>query len=102
MRSLFACLLLLSVPALRASAEDAAPISLHSSKAKVTGTMLRYEPEPHKNTLGYWTKVEDTALPGAQDVRVGVDRGKVLVDRDLAEPDDPDAQRRAHRPSAAR
>ncbi len=36
-------------------------IELHSRSAKVSGVMLRYEPLPHKNTLGYWTRAEDTA-----------------------------------------
>lgn len=36
-------------------------IVLPASKADVTGTMLRYEPLPHKNTLGYWVRPEDTA-----------------------------------------
>ncbi len=34
-------------------------ILLHSRAADIYGAMLRYEPEPHKNTLGYWTKKED-------------------------------------------
>ena len=29
--------------------------------ADVHGTMLRFEPLPHKNTLGFWTKKEDYA-----------------------------------------
>jgi arylsulfatase A-like enzyme len=29
--------------------------------AEVHGTMLRFEPLPHKNTLGFWTKKEDYA-----------------------------------------
>lgn len=29
--------------------------------AEVHGTMLRYEPLPHKNTLGYWVRAEDWA-----------------------------------------
>ncbi len=36
-------------------------IELPASSAVVHGTMLRYEPEPNKNCLGYWTKVEDWA-----------------------------------------
>ncbi len=43
-----------------ARADDSA-ILLHGRDAKVLGTMLRYEPEPHKQTLGYWKKVEDSA-----------------------------------------
>ena len=36
-------------------------ILLHSREAEIHGTMLRYEPQPHKNTVGYWTKIEDWA-----------------------------------------
>lgn len=37
------------------------PVVLHSREANVHGTMLRYEPQPHKNTLGYWVNAEDYA-----------------------------------------
>jgi arylsulfatase A-like enzyme len=36
-------------------------ILLHCNWAEVHGTMLRYEPLPHKNTLGYWVRAEDWA-----------------------------------------
>ncbi len=36
-------------------------ITLHARTASVTGTQLRFEPAPHKNTLGYWTNKADTA-----------------------------------------
>jgi arylsulfatase A len=36
-------------------------IRLHAKEAKVHGKKLRYEPEPHKNVLGYWTEVDDWA-----------------------------------------
>jgi hypothetical protein len=36
-------------------------IVLHSSKADVHGTQLRYEPEENKNTLGYWSEPSDWA-----------------------------------------
>jgi len=36
-------------------------ITLHARTASVTGTQLRFEPAPHKNTLGYWTNAADTA-----------------------------------------
>jgi arylsulfatase A len=39
----------------------ALPIELHSSRAKVHGKQLRYEPEPRKDTLGYWTDAADWA-----------------------------------------
>ncbi len=34
-------------------------IVLGSHDAVVVGKNLRYEPQPHKNTVGYWTRVED-------------------------------------------
>jgi hypothetical protein len=36
-------------------------IRLLASAAEVHGEKLRFEPEPHKNTLGYWTVPEDWA-----------------------------------------
>ncbi len=36
-------------------------IELHASDAEVIGTILRYEPNPKKNTLGFWTRKEDQA-----------------------------------------
>lgn len=36
-------------------------ITLAASTAEVFGIMLRYEPLPHKNTLGYWVRAEDWA-----------------------------------------
>jgi arylsulfatase A-like enzyme len=36
-------------------------VTLPAKNAKVQGTQLRYEPLPHKNTLGYWTDAADRA-----------------------------------------
>jgi arylsulfatase A-like enzyme len=36
-------------------------IRLPARHARVHGTQLRYEPLPHKDTLGYWTNAEDKA-----------------------------------------
>jgi arylsulfatase A-like enzyme len=36
-------------------------IRLHAKDARVHGENLRYEPQSHKNVLGYWTKPEDWA-----------------------------------------
>jgi arylsulfatase A-like enzyme len=51
-------------PAYRASpiapAADGTVV-LHARDALVHGEVLRYEPQPHKNTLGFWTRVEDWA-----------------------------------------
>ena len=37
-------------------------ITMHARTARVTGTQLRYEPLPHKETLGYWVDAGDTAI----------------------------------------
>lgn len=39
----------------------AAAIHLSPAVAKTHGKNLRYEPEPYKNVLGYWTEVDDWA-----------------------------------------
>lgn len=36
-------------------------LRLQARDAMVHGELLRYEPEPHKNVLGYWTRVDDWA-----------------------------------------
>lgn len=36
-------------------------IELHSRYAIVHGEMLRFEPQPHKNTVGYWVNEKDWA-----------------------------------------
>jgi arylsulfatase A len=36
-------------------------ITLPARTAEVHGTMLRYEPLPHKNTLGFWVNADDYA-----------------------------------------
>lgn len=46
----------------RPNPQDAAGnVTMHARTARVHGTQLRYEPLPHKTTLGYWTEVKDTA-----------------------------------------
>ena len=40
---------------------DDGSITLLGRTAFVTGVQLRFEPAPHKNTLGYWTNAADTA-----------------------------------------
>ena len=36
-------------------------VTLPAKSAVVHGVMLRYEPLPHKNTLGYWVRQDDWA-----------------------------------------
>lgn len=59
-------------------------ITMHARSADVHGIQLRYEPLPHKNTLGYWTSADDWAsfefemkTPGSFDIEllVGCGRG---------------------------
>lgn len=39
----------------------AGAVILHAKEAKVTGKKLRYEAEPHKDTLGFWVNKDDFA-----------------------------------------
>ena len=32
---------------------------LHARDVEIHGTTVRYEPQPHKNTVGYWSRAED-------------------------------------------
>src|SRR5438105_8483504 len=34
-------------------------ILLHARDVTIHGTTVRYEPQPNKNTIGYWTKKDD-------------------------------------------
>lgn len=38
---------------------DDGTVLLHAKEVTVHGSTVRYEPQPHKNTIGFWTKVED-------------------------------------------
>jgi arylsulfatase A len=40
---------------------DNGVVVLPARRAEVHGVMLRYEPLPHKNTLGYWVRADDWA-----------------------------------------
>jgi arylsulfatase A len=58
-------------------------ITLLAKWAEVTGVQLRYEPLPHKNTLGYWSMKDDFATwdftvttPGKFDVTISQGCGK--------------------------
>ena len=57
-------------------------IHMHARTARVHGIMLRYEPLPHKDTLGYWVRQDDWAsfefevkTPGKFDVEMLVGCG---------------------------
>ena len=56
---------------------DDGTVTLHARTATLHGVQLRYEPLPHKDTLGFWTRAEDYATfdfelakPGAFAVEV--------------------------------
>jgi hypothetical protein len=58
-------------------------IVLLATNAIVHGKTIRYEPQPHKNTIGYWTKAEDwvswdfkVTTPGKFDVMLTQACGK--------------------------
>jgi arylsulfatase A-like enzyme len=55
-------------------------IRLHAKDARVHAQTMRYEPQSHKNVLGYWTNVEDWAewefsVPAAGEYEVEVQQG---------------------------
>lgn len=55
-------------------------ISLRAQDATTSGSKLRFEPQPHKNTVGYWTQVKDTAgwncsVPTAQEFDIEILQG---------------------------
>jgi arylsulfatase A-like enzyme len=59
----------------RSNAEEA--IVLPASRVEIHGGQVRYEPQPHKNTVGYWTKADDWVSwdfvieqPGAYEVEI--------------------------------
>jgi arylsulfatase A len=54
-------------------------ITLPAKTADVHGAMLRYEPIPQKNTLGYWTRVDDWASWEFQVNKPGTFRVEILV-----------------------
>ena len=45
-------------PAAITQAEDGT-VLLHAREVTIHGTTARYEPQPHKNTIGFWTRQDD-------------------------------------------
>jgi len=41
------------------SQSDDGTLLLHARDVTIHGTTVRYEPQPNKNTVGYWTRKED-------------------------------------------
>ncbi len=65
------------------SQTDDGSVVLRASSAEVHGVMLRFEPLPHKDTLGYWIRPDDWAswdflvrTPGKFDIKALVGCGK--------------------------
>lgn len=58
---------------------DDGTITLHARTAYVDGVMLRYEPLPHKSTLGYWVHEQDTAWWDLDVIRPGRYEVEALV-----------------------
>lgn len=56
----------------------AGAVLLHAREAKVHGNKLRYEAEPHKDTLGFWTQREDWAEWAFETVGAGTFEVEVL------------------------
>src|SRR5262249_38839763 len=53
-------------------------VTLPAKTADVHGTQLRYEPLPHKNVLGFWSRAEDWASWDFQATRPGTFMVEVL------------------------
>jgi hypothetical protein len=54
----FASVTFAEVPKANEQRDDGSIILL-ATNAVTHGTNIRYEPQPHKNTIGYWTKASD-------------------------------------------
>jgi arylsulfatase A len=53
-------------------------VELHARDVTVHGTTVRYEPQPHKNTIGFWTKAEDWVSWDFEVTRLGTFRLEIL------------------------
>jgi hypothetical protein len=58
-------------------AEDGA-LLLHARDAVIHGRTVRYEPEPHKNTVGYWTDARDWVSWDFEVTKPGTYRVEIL------------------------
>jgi hypothetical protein len=64
-------------------------IRLLASAAQVHGEKLRYEPQPQKNTLGYWARMEDWAswdfdVPSPGKYEVEIQQGSGAANAEVA------------------
>ena len=53
-------------------------VVLHAKDATVHGATIRYEPQPHKNTIGYWSNVGDWVSWKVEGMRAGTYAVEVL------------------------
>jgi hypothetical protein len=53
-------------------------VTLPAKTADVHGVQLRYEAQPHKDTLGFWTRADDSASWEFQATKPGTFRVEVL------------------------
>ncbi|MGV3531977.1 MAG: hypothetical protein ACO1QR_06370 [Chthoniobacteraceae bacterium] len=53
-------------------------VVLQAKDATVHGATIRYEPQPHKNTIGYWTNVSDWVSWKVEGLRAGTYAVEVL------------------------
>jgi hypothetical protein len=57
---------------------DDGSLVLHARDAVIHGQTVRYEPEPHKNTVGYWTDARDWVSWSFDVTRPGTYRVEIL------------------------
>lgn len=79
-----------TIPRIVGAADDGS-VTLAAHDAVVHGENLRYEPQPHKNTVGYWTNKEDwcewhsyVEQPGRYELRILQGCGKGQGGSDVA------------------
>lgn len=53
-------------------------VLLHARDVEIHGTTVRYEPQPNKNTIGYWTRKEDWVSWDFEVTKPGTFRVEIL------------------------
>jgi hypothetical protein len=53
-------------------------VLLHAKDVAIHGTTVRYEPQPNKNTVGYWTRLEDWVSWDFEVTRSGAFKVEIL------------------------
>jgi hypothetical protein len=57
---------------------DDGTVLLHAREATIHGKTVRYEPQPNKNTIGYWTNVDDWVSWDFEITQPGKFKGEIL------------------------